>query len=806
MKTICHFSTANFFGFSLPFLMFTAGLASAPALAQTAPNSAQSAPESAPELQEVIVTAQKREESIQTVPVSVAVLTGADLQNLGVTDVNDYFKYIPGLNYAPAATGDRGGDNIVIRGVSNTRLTGVDAAASAATTSFYLNGIPVTLIDPQLIDVNRVEVLKGPQGTLFGAAAMGGTVKIIMNEPDSHEYSGQVDATGLGMAGGGLGERVDAVINIPLISDVLGARLVVYQRFDPGWINVIRPLLTDTSQALSPSIPGYDVLGAQASGTLLKNTNTTSAEGARLALLFTPNDKLKLEPTLVYQNETQPDPNTFDANLNDGYVKQRFVPEPQGASFSLASLEGSYDFGPAQLISATGYFTRNYLETIDETEGTFLQFGGTGVTPSCPQGNCIAGVGALGTQISTNSFTQELRLQSTGHSGSDLFNRFDWVVGAYYSQETRHGQQLWQIPGFNENAAVPVPAIDDVIFASNWTSVDLDTSVFADVGFHITDKFKISAGLRHYDQSERTNRNLIGPLQGTAYDTTNEPTFESNKSQGVTPRYIASYQFTDNFLAYASAAKGFRAGGGVIPVTEPACAPVVAAEHLQAFTNGFQPDSLWQYELGVKTSWADKRIDLDAAIYDIKWTDLQQSISLNQFFESNCTAVLTANVGDAEIKGAEVELKALATNNLSVQASFAYTPAKITSTDGLSGIGYVGAPLQNVPFRTGTLGLQYTFPDLVREGSGYLRGDYSYRSSMTTTVGVSLTNPYLNLPSYSNVNFRAGVDWHKWNFETFIENAFNTIQLISATPGSGVATTQESNYPRTVGIKVGRKF
>jgi iron complex outermembrane receptor protein len=590
------------------------------------------------------------------VPVSVTALSGANLESLGAYDLNDYFKYVPGLTYAPAASGDRGGQNIVIRGVSNTRLTGVDAAASAATTSFYLNEIPVTLIDPELFDVNRVEVLKGPQGTLFGAASMGGTVRIIMNEPESHEYAGRAEAQVLGLSGGGLGERLQGMLNIPLIDGVLAARLVAYERYEDGFIDVIRPPLSDTTQKLVPSIPGYNVLNAQASGTLLKNTNTTQTEGARLALLFTPDDALKLEPTFVYQRIKKGDADTFDANLDDGYVKKRFTAEPQSQSFNLTSMEGTYDFGPAKVVSATGYFQRNYLETADETLGTFVQFGGTGVTPTCPQGSCIAGVGTLGTYIHTSSFTQELRVQSTGHSDSELLNRLDWVLGVYYSHERREGQQLWFIPGFNDDALKPVPAIGDTtIFASNWNALDMNRSEFIDVGFHITSKFKVTAGVRHYNESEEVDRNLIGPLQGAAYATTNDPTFVSSTAQGATPRYTASYQITDDILAYISAAKGFRAGGGIVPVTEPACVPVIEQEHLQSFTSSFGPDSLWNYEAGLKTSWDDQRVTINAAGFDIKWTDLQQGISLAQFFNSACTRTLTANVGDAEIKGGELE-------------------------------------------------------------------------------------------------------------------------------------------------------
>jgi iron complex outermembrane recepter protein len=767
--------------------------------------SARAEEASGDKLDEVVVTAEKREESLQKVPLSVTALSGENLENLGAYDLNDYFKFVPGLNYAPAASGDRGGQNIVIRGVSNTRLTGVDASASAATTSFYLNEIPVTLIDPELFDISRVEVLKGPQGTLFGAASMGGTIRIIMNEPQSHSYEGRAELQVLGREGG-LGERLQAMLNMPLVEGVLAARLVAYERYEDGFIDVIRPPLSDTTQKLAPSIPGYNVLNAQASGTLLRNTNTTQTEGARLALMFTPNDALKLEPTFVYQKIQKGDADTFDANLNDGFVKKRFVPEPQAQSFNLSSLEGSYDFGPAKLVSATGYFQRNYLETADETLGTFVQFGGTGVTNSCPQGNCIAGSGALGTYIHTNSFTQELRVQSTGHSQSELLNRFDWVLGVYYSRERRDGEQLWFIPGFNDDALKPVPAIGDTtIFASNWKALDTNKSEFIDVGLHITSRLKVTAGVRHYDEAEQIARNLIGPLQGAAYATTNDPTFAGSQAKGNTPRYTGSYQITDDILAYVSAAKGFRAGGGIVPVTEPACAPVIEQEHLQAFTSSFGPDKLWNYEVGLKTAWDDRRITVNAAGYDIKWSQLQQGISLAQFFNSACTRSLTANVGNAEIKGGELEIRALAVPNLLLEGTVAYTDAKITGVDPAARVGHLGAPLQNVPKWTATATAEYHFPNLVLESSGYVRADYAYRSDMTTTVGIP-ANPLLMLPSYSNVNFRFGIDHDRLNAEIYMENAFNSVQLISATPGIAGAVSQVANYPRTVGLRMGYQF
>lgn len=755
-------------------------------------------------LEEIIVSAEKREESLQKVPISVAALSGETLDKLGTDSLNDYFRYVPGINYAPISTGERGGQNIIIRGVSNTRLTGVDSAASSATTSFYLNEIPVTLIDPELFDIKRVEVLKGPQGTLFGAASMGGTVRIITNEPNTHEWEGRAEATAQSRDGN-IGERLNAMINMPLVEGVLGARLVVYQRYDDGYIDSIKPGLADTTQQLYPSVPGFDLLGAQTGLNISEATNTTKAHGARFSLAYSPTSQLRISPAFVYQKIDKGDFDTFDANLNSGFVKKRFVPEPQSQSFALSSIEGSYDFGPVQLVSATGYFDRDYFEGSDQTIGTFVQFGGTPVTASCPAGNCIAATGSMGTSIHTNSFTQELRLQSTRNSSSDLLNRFDWVIGAYYSRETRDGEQLWLAPGFTANAARQIQALNDTIFASTWESLDTNKSAFADIGFRITEKLKVSAGARHYDQSQRTARQLIGPLQGAAFATTPQLTFVSTSSKGVTPRYTVSYQLTNDVLTYASAAKGFRAGGGIIPVTEPACIPVIEQQNLQAFTSGFGPDKLWNYEVGAKTTWADGRFSVNGAAYHIKWDELQQGISLGQFFNSDCTRALTANVGNAEIKGGELELRALATDRLLIQGSAAYTRARISGVDPAARVGFVGARLQNVPDWTGMVSIEYLFPNLVREGQGYVRADHTYRGDVTSVVG-SPTNPLLALPSSSNTGLRAGVDWSSLNVEVFVTNVFDKVQLLAANPGIGGATTHVANYPRTVGLKLAKSF
>src|SRR6185312_16281012 len=223
------------------------------------------------------------------------------------------------------------------------------------------------------------------------------------------------------------------------------------------------------------------------------------------------------------------------------------------------------------------------------------------------------------------------------------------------------------------------------------------------------------------------------------------------------------------------------------------------------FTSQFGPDKLWSYEAGLKTAWADQRVYLNMAAYEIKWSGLQQSISLSQFFTSNCTRSLTANVGDAQIKGGELELKALATDKLLLRGSVAYTNAEITSVDPRARIGYVGAPMQNVPKWTAAASAEYRFPDLVAGGSGYLLADYSYRSDMTTTVGIP-TNPLLMLPSYSNVDFHIGIDRRALNAEVYIENALNSVQVMSASPGNGGAVSQVANYPRTVGIRLGYKF
>ncbi len=746
-------------------------------------------------LEEIVVTASKRSESLQKVPISVAALKGEDLEALGVYSLNDYYKFIPGINYAPSVF-DRGGPNIIVRGVTNTRLSGVDAAASSATTSFYLNDIPVTLIDPQLFDINRVEVLKGPQGTLFGAASMGGTVRIIMNKADTTEWAARVEGTVQAISGG-IGNRISGMINVPLVQDVLAARVVAYHAYDPGYIDRVRPALTDTSITFSPDLP-LDVADAQESTNIENNVNTKRSDGARLALTFTPNDKLTLEPTILYQRTKAAETDQFDASLGAGLIKSRFIDEPSSQTFFMASLEGSYDMGAVELYSATGYFERNYKETSDQTRGTAQIFGYTA-------DGAIPAAGGLGAAIKTESFTQEIRLQSTGNSGNDFMDRFDWVIGAYYSHEKRRGEQLWQNLGFNANAAMPIVTIDDVIFASVWDTVDENKSVFGDVSFHVTEKLKLSAGLRYYDQSQETARDLMGPLQGAAFALTPQETFVSASSTGTTPRFTASFQATDDILVYASAAKGFRAGGGVIPSTEPNCVDVIADNNLESFNNSFGPDKLWQYEGGFKSTMADGRLQLNGAAYLIKWTKLQQGILLSLIPGSTCTKVLTGNVGAAEIKGLEAEFKALPMENLMIQGSVSYSRARISEVDPLAPVGSVGDSLQNVPDWNAAASIQYSFPDLIDGSEGYVRADYAYRGSLTTTIGEP-ANPLQRLGSYSNVNFRAGVNWNDIKVEAFINNAFNTYQLMNAGSSSGGIVTQQTNTPRTVGLTVGKKF
>jgi iron complex outermembrane recepter protein len=758
--------------------------------------------DSPPALEEVVVNAQRREQRLQDVPIAVSAVTGRFLDHVGAEGLQDYFGFVPGVNLASSTLGQRGGQNIIIRGVSNARLVGTDASSLSATTGFYLNDIPVTPVDVELFDTSRVEVLRGPQGTLYGAASMGGAVKLYMNEPDSTGFSTSGEAKMETIKDGGIGHTLSAMVNLPIVDGILAARLVGQRREEDGYIDtVLVPLSNTTPNSGYPYLPGLNLTEANKAGQLLKDTNSSTSTGVRLALLYTPNDNLKIEPAVLWQRADSADQSSYDANYRANLMNEKATLEPNLSEITLTSLNASYNFGPVTLTSESGYYTRHYEETLDRTLNTYRVEGGAAVL-----GPDIPAIAYGANIIDWRTYTQELRLQSNDSGSDSWYSRLNWVLGAFLMNEKRTGSQYVQAPGWSEAEPLhPLPLANDFLFANTWDDTDKNAAVFADATYALTKRLTVAAGLRYFDQSTHQVR----PLMDAADTVVPNITRYDYRQTGTSPRYNVSYKINSDHMVYVAASEGFRLGGGTIPLNfaaNPECQPVVEQNHLEQFASGqFNSDTVWNYEAGIKSTYAGGRMTLNVSGYRLRWTNLQQQISLAAFPGSICNRALTANVGDAESQGVEMELSAAPVENLLLQATASIGSAKIT--DPGAGVTTVqkGTPLQNVPDQSYSIAASYSFPLAIRPGANaFIRADARYVGASNAVTQSPITNPLLQLDPYTLVGLHLGVKFDRYTTTLYCENLLDQTPQLSAYVRSGVPeiVNVTTTMPRTIGISL----
>ena len=776
-------------------------------------------------LEEIKVTAFKREQNLQDTQATIQAFTGELLEIMNAHNMEDLFMSVPSMNYAPNPFGERGGANIIIRGISNTRLSGVDASGNTGTVGFYINEVPVTPPDMEIMDVNRIEILKGPQGTTYGQGSMGGNVKVVLNKPNLQEIMATVSSSVETTNGGGENYGAEAVINLPLFKDKMGVRLSVYNREDSGFIDIIRPTFSDTQ--VGDSVIRTQNLNLRDTfdglGNLDKNANKTTSRGARFSLRYIPNQKFTFDASASFQDKTHADGmNSFAREIEalanepspEGFpgpespigtqedlslLAEKFLPEELSTELFVADIEMNYDLGPVKLTSISAFQSREYSENVDFTRIMFAVFGGT------PEGN-IAGASGLGTEIKTDTYMQEFRIQSTGESrGNSLLDRLEWTLGASYWQEERIGAQfvggvgLGDVFNFNEIAANPVSFPNTGISVNEWDHDDDNLSFFGNLTLNLTDKLSVNGGVRHFDTTVEFQRNLTGDLVGSPFGIVN--VVGGNRSEkGWTPKAGLAYEANEDVLFYTSAAKGFRSGGSVSPVESPQCIPVVEEQGLESFSGGFDSDTLWTYEAGIKTAWAQNRFVINASAFHSDWTNLQQSIVLSQF-PGNCTRVLTANVGSAEVDGFEADFVAHVTPNLTLRGFISFTDAKLGEPDPRISGQVKGAELQNVPKWQGSVSFDYRRQTDI--GQAFIRGDWSYVDDRHSTLGVS-SNSFFNFAAYDRLSFRTGLNLENWGVKLYVQNALDEQPALSALR---ISTTDSTTLqPRTVGMSVNYRF
>ncbi len=689
---------------------------------------------------EVIVTAQRRAESIQDVPLSITALGAETIERSGFQELDDYAQRVPNLAFSASNSSSTDGAlSIAIRGVFGSNTTG-----------FYIDDSPLLgALNPRVMDLQRIEVLRGPQGTLYGARSMGGTVRMITVAPDVTEFSGRAHALGSSTQDGGFNYGVDGALNIPVVEGVFGVRAVGYYQENAGFIDRAARADAPTPFSTREDIDSETAQGFQLSG-----------------LLSLMNGDLTITPRIMHERverdgRTQAD---FTAG-NRVNLRQFDIAEPSESEWTLSTLTANYDAGFGSFVSASSWFDRTFSDTEDFSEWTtaVLAFQGASIARA---------------ETDQFIFSQELRFVSDWEGPLSL------TAGVFYQSS----KSDWVFPV----GGTTVDGFSTDAFNLNNPTTVTEQAAFAEVTWNVNDDLRFIVGARAFENDVdfyiRQGGDFIGPDQITQ---------GTQSENGVTPRFGVQYDLDDERMLYATVSEGFRVGG-VNFYADSLCAAEIASLGLGDVAT-FDSDSLRSYEVGLKSRWLDRRLTLNAAAFQVDWSDLQQRQGLA------CGFTVNVNAGEAQLRGLELEMDWLLGEGTRVNVGVGYVDSEITDNGGLSTV-IEGAPVQNVPEWTWSVALDQDFN--VAGHDAYLHADYGFTDS-SYSGNNSPTTPLLR-PSYAIANLRIGASFGVGELALFAENVFDEAANYADIPPLGVQTPGRPrivvNQPRTIGMEWRRNF
>jgi len=712
------------------------------------------------ELQQVIVTATKRESTVHDTPISITAITGQNIAERGVTDLDTLAQSVPGLALKSAGPGQT---EFEMRGLASV-------GGNSGVVGFYLDDIPLSasagnfagrvVIDPNLYDVNRVEVLRGPQGTLYGSSSMGGTIKVITNAPDPSNFDASAQGTLSGTDGGGLNDAANGMLNLPLGSTA-ALRIVASQAYTSGWLD--RIVIADGQFPLPTNnlTTRGDVLAAPVAK-IYPRVNDENLTGARASLLWHPIDQLDVNAMFFHQRISQGGLNQIDTDPGTNAHFQPFD-SPEGVSdkIDLGSVSVKYRFDGFDLTSTTGRWKRQ--GTLMEDGNEELQWALSTPAKILPFYVSQGGFGPLDPDLETDTSdqtSQELRVASNGNSP------LQWLAGYFYSDFHSSTNLYLRWPG-----ALSAFGTTNAFTQQQPISI-LQNAFFGEISYNLTPKLKVTAGIRRFSFISELSNFESGAISATGSDAV-LATHSTERDQGVNPKFDISYDATEQLMLYATASKGFRPGGGnqVAPTSgvvdcEPALQQVYNTTSFVPSPLTFEPDHLWSYEIGQKFNTSDHRLTINAAQYFENWSAVQQSVPLS------CGFTFTANAGDAHIYGAELEIDAELVPGLVLSAVGSYTHGRFVSSSfgGLSVAS--GDRLQNIPEVTTSQSLSYRRA-LSDDLTFVARLDNTYIGSrIDVTFGVN------QLPAYDIANARVGIEMRHWVVSLFVNNLTNNRAII----------------------------
>ena len=729
-------------------------------------------------IEEIVVTATKRELSVQDVPVAMQAFTAETLQNMGADQVDGYYRMVP--NFAVVDRG-AGGKLYSIRGISTGLVT-----QGASTVGVYIDEMPISAAgfqaDPRLFDIERVEVLRGPQGTLYGEGSIGGTVRMITPRPDPSAFAGKADVSWQSTADGDPSYKLNGMLNLPLVSDVLALRVSGLYHDLGGYIDRIdmpNGVTLDVGSLLGLPPGVIPILGT---GPLpgRKDINSEVISAGRASLLWNASERLTFEASFMTQQLEAAGRNTSVGGVTGvGELESNFVQaEKVEDDFDLGNLTISYDLGWARLFSSTSRYERTRDVTADTNDL------GEAIFPTAK----LPGSGTFTTELQDMT-SQELRLSSTGDGP------LSWIAGYFYVDKDNGFEQIivddyGVFVGFMQILGLPVTDARQLLDQTG-RQEETQHALFGELTYKFTEKLSATVGLRYFDIDQRdtlVNNDInilgLGLTDGVS---------ETGESDNVM-KFNVNYRASDDVLLWVTASQGFRIGG-------TNTTPGIPDEN-----RTYGSDTLWNYEVGARTSWYDNRLVLNSALYYIDWSDIQLALPLG-------TAFGTINAGQSRIIGAELELQARPAAGLDLALSAGYNDGELTEdTPGAPAgpnPGFKGDRLPGVPRLNLAASAQYTFPLSSGGLDGFGRVDYSYTGDSTTTFNdLSTANglpSHFNPDDYGLLNLRLGVQNERWSAALFVENATDErAQLLI--DNAAVTERITRNRPRTFGMNVRYNF
>ncbi|MBD0409779.1 TonB-dependent receptor [Pseudoalteromonas distincta] len=766
-------------------------------------------------LEVIEVTATRRSGSVQNAPLNITALDADIMKDQNISELADVARWVPGLTITDQ--GGRSGSPIIVRGL-NTNSSG--PSSDGGTVSTYINEIPVS-VDMRLVDIERVEVLIGPQGTLYGAGTLGGAIRYMLKQPEldftSLEVYGDLFQT---KESDSLGGEGGFIFNLPIIEDKLAVRASLNVYEDPGFIDygyVVREP--------GVSLPDPDWSDSSAVNNNLKNVKDANGETTttgRISVRFKPNESFEGTLNYFYQNQDSEGRSIVhynSLNSNNGlsdvigkYESAYRFEEPREKKDQLLSLELKADLGFAELVSATGISSFDADGQRDQTDLLIRLDYGYEEFPS---------FSTFTREIDEeDTFTQELRLVS--QSDSD----FNWIVGGFYNKTEIEASSREFTPGFDQfaidNFGGEQLRPDSLEYLELTKSKVTESALFGEVGYQVTDKLDITIGARFYEYDVESQAAFDFPLANTLYGGVDPDkitvAYEKDEAadNGNLFKFNAKYQFTDSVMGYVTVSEGFRIGGSNGLVSCPD--PIVEDQQTGCGKPDellYEADTTTNYELGFKSTWFRSQLHFNAALFNVDWDDAQitGATDIGQL-------TYLSNAGSANAKGVEISTRAILSDSFSVYATYAYTKAELTSdapflfnADGTDG-AEDGDRLPGSPENQFSMGVNYQ-TEVFNDKTLDINYGLTAQSDVLSRVG--LRDNGETLPGYSLSNISAKLTADAWSTTLYVDNLFNKYAVTSVRRSDADITSANGadiqrnyghyiNRPLTVGVKFNYKF